>query len=236
VRLLLTRPEPQAQRTAATLRSKHHDVIIAPLLRIEADTEASIGTGPWAAVLVTSANAAQAIAGHPEIAHLRRMPAFAVGQRSAQAMIAAGFADVNSADGGVKDLARFVAGRVPPGAGLIYLAGEDRAGDLAGELHAHGFSVHTAIVYRAVATTALPPAAMQALAAHLDGVLHFSRRTAETYVSLARDADMLARALKPAHFCLSAAVAEPLVRAGAAVIQVAPQPAEAALIELVGAA
>ena len=60
MRLLLTRPEPDAQRTAAALRAQGHDVIIAPLLRIEPAPDAEIGTGPWAAILITSANAAPA--------------------------------------------------------------------------------------------------------------------------------------------------------------------------------
>jgi uroporphyrinogen-III synthase len=233
VRLLVTRPEPDAQRTAATLRANGHEVVIAPLMRIETIADTDLGTGPWAAIVVTSANAAHAIAQHAGVAALRAVPVFAVGKRSAQAMVAAEFANVASADGNAGDLARHVAARVKPGDRLLYLAGEERYGDLTGDLGARGCTVHTAVVYRAVAATLLPPAAAQALL-HLDGVLHFSRRSAEAYVSAARDAGMLARALRPTHFCLSAQVAEPLARAGAVAIHVAPQPAEAELIELIG--
>jgi uroporphyrinogen-III synthase len=232
VRLLLTRPEPDAQRTAAALRARGHAVVIAPLMRIEAVADARIGAGPWAAILITSANAAQAIAMHERREALRNVPVFAVGDRSAQAMRAAGFAEVASADGSVRDLARLVAQRMTPGASLLYLAGEERSGDLAGELRGQNFAVHTAVVYRAVAAAVLPPAAADALAVGIDGVLHFSRRSAEAYVNAARGAGLLASALKPKHFCLSAQIAEPLARAGAAVIRIAPRPVEAALIEL----
>ena len=102
MRLLLTRPEPDAQRTAAALRAQGHDVIIAPLLRIEPAADAQIGAGPWAAILITSANAAHAVAAHARVTPLRALPVFAVGQRSAEAMAAAGFADVTSADGNVE--------------------------------------------------------------------------------------------------------------------------------------
>ena len=74
---------------------------------------------------------------------LRALPVFAVGQHSAQAMRAAGFADVSSADGNVNDLADLVAARMKPGAPLLYLAGEERSGDLAGVLRARNFAVHT---------------------------------------------------------------------------------------------
>jgi len=236
VRLLLTRPEPDAQRTAAALRAQGHHVIIAPLLRIAPTADAQIGAGPWAALLITSANAAYAIAAHAGVTPLRTLPVFAVGRRSAEAMAAAGFADVTTADGNVGDLARLVAARLQPAAPLLYLAGEDRSGDLAGDLRARGFVVETVIVYRAIAATGLPPAAAEALAGGVDGVLHFSRRSAEVFVDAARAAGVLESALQAAHFCLSAPIAEPLVQAGAADIRVAERPNEAVLLALIAAA
>ena len=69
---------------------------------------------------------------------------------------------------------------------MLYLAGEDRSGDLAGELAAAGIEVATRVVYRAVALPTFPPDVREALTAGwLDGVLHFSRRSAETYLDCA---------------------------------------------------
>jgi uroporphyrinogen-III synthase len=232
VRLLLTRPEPDAERTAAALRRHGHTVVVAPLMRIEVIADAEIGAGPWAAILVTSANAAHAIAAHRAKEALESVPVFAVGDRSAQAMREVGFADVSSGDGGVGDLARLVGARMTPGSSLLYLAGAERAGDLAAKLATRRFAVQTAVVYRAVAVHDLPPAAAAALGRDLEGVLHYSRRTAEAYVNAARRIGMLGSALKPAQFCLSAQIAEPLAQAGAETIHVAPRPVEAALIEL----
>lgn len=234
MRLLVTRPEPDAQRTAEALRDRGHTVLVAPLMRIEAVADARIGDGPWAAILITSANAAHAIAAPERRRALRGVPVFAVGERSAQAMRDAGFADVVSADGGVGDLADLIAARMTRGACLLYLAGEQRSGDLAAKLRARkDFAVHTVIVYRAVAVAVLPASAAEALASGIEGVVHFSRRSAETYVSAARGADMLLSALKPAQFCLSAQIAEPLAAAGAGDIRVAARPAEAELIALI---
>jgi uroporphyrinogen-III synthase len=236
VRLLLTRPEPDAQRTAAALRAQGHNVIIAPLLRIAPMADAQIGAGPWAAILITSTNAASAVVAHARAAELRALEVFAVGRRSADTMAAAGFADVISADGNVSDLARLVAARMQPAAPLLYLAGEDRSGDLAGDLRTRGFAVETAIIYRAVAASNLPPEAADALAGGIDGVLHFSRRSAEVFVEAARAAGVLESALQAVHFCLSAPIAEPLARAGAADIRVAERPNEAVLLALIDAA
>jgi uroporphyrinogen-III synthase len=232
VRLLLTRPEPDAQRTAAALHQRGYTVIVAPLMRIDSLSDAEIGAGPWTAILITSANAAQAIAAHRRKNALVLLPVFAVGDRSAQAMRDSGFADVSSADGGVGDLARLVGERILPGSSLLYLAGAERSGDLAAKLGSRNFTVQTIVVYRAVAAVHLPLAAIDALARSVDGVLHFSRRTAEAYVNAARGGGLLESALKPAHFCLSAQIAEPLAEAGASTIHVAQRPVESALIEL----
>jgi uroporphyrinogen-III synthase len=236
VRLLLTRPEPDAQRTAAALRAHGHDVIVAPLLRIAPVADAPIGTGPWAAILITSPNAAHAVAAHARATEWRALPVFAVGRRSADAMAAAGFAEVTSADGNVSDLAQLVTARLQPAARLLYLVGEDRSGDLAGDLRERGFAVEAAVIYRAIAAPSLPPAAAQALAGGIDGVLHFSRRSAEVFVGAARAAGVLESALRAAHFCLSAPIAEPLAQAGAADIRVAERPNEAVLLALIDAA
>ncbi len=235
MRILLTRPEADAARTAAALRDRGHEPIVAPLLTIEILPDAELGDGPWAAILVTSANAVRAIAGHPRRDRLRGLAVFAVGAHSAQDMRAAGFTDVTSADGNVTDLADLVAARMTPPAPLLYLAGEERSGDLAGLLRARSFTVHTALVCRAVVAADLPRHAIAALAAGIDGVFHFSRRSAEAYVNAARKADLSEAAMtKPAHFCLSARIAEPLMRAGAVDVRVAARPDEAALLALCG--
>jgi uroporphyrinogen-III synthase len=234
MRLLVTRPEPDAERTAAVLQARGHSVVIAPLLRVEPLAGAAIGSGPWAAVLVTSANIAQAIAEHAVRAALIHLPVFAVGERSARAMRTLGCPNVISAGGNAGDLARIVAAHLNPPARLLYLAGEQRSGDLGGELRAKGFAVETVAIYRAVTADTLPPEAAAALAGGIDGVLHFSRRSAEAYLEAARAAGLLESALRPAHFCLSAQVAAPLQGAGCRLVRVARQSAETALLDLIG--
>jgi uroporphyrinogen-III synthase len=235
VRILLTRPQVDAARTAAALRARGHDVVIAPLLALEGIPNADLGAGPWTALLVTSSNAVRAIAGHPRRDELRNTAVFTVGDRTAEAMRDCGFAHVTSAAGNVNDLAALVATRLQPPAHLLYLAGEERSGDLAGLLRARNFAVDTVLVYRAVAARNLPSPAAAALAAGLDGVFHFSRRSAEAYLEAARRSGLLQEALtRPVHYCLSGRVAEPLREAGAPQLRIAARPEEAALIELAG--
>jgi uroporphyrinogen-III synthase len=80
----------------------------------------------------------------------------------------------------------------------------------------------------------LPDAAVAALrAGEVNGVLHFSRRSAVIYLACARAAGVLDSALGPFHYCLSNAVAELLVAEGASRVMVAQSPEENALLDLV---
>jgi uroporphyrinogen-III synthase len=228
MRVLVTRPDPMG--TAQALGARGHAVVVAPLLRIE--TIVATFGGPFAAVLLTSANAARASSAHPRRAELQGLPAFAVGTRSAEAARAAGFTRVESADGALPDLVRLVAGRFR-GQRLIYLAGEDRSGDLARELEPHSIAVETAVVYRAVAAAALPEESVQALrAGQVDAALHYSVRTAATLLQLAGPAGVLNAVLRLAHYCLSDEVAAPLRQAGAGQVRAAMVPTEAGLMAL----
>jgi uroporphyrinogen-III synthase len=231
VRLLVTRPEPDGERTGAALRARGHDVALAPLLRMQ-PIACDIPDKAYGAVVMTSANAARAMATHPRRDALLVLPAFTVGRRSAQAARDAGFGDVRSADGDKADLVALIRRQYADGRPLLYLAGEERAGEL--DPAAVGAPVETAVIYRAVAVERFPPGIAAALNdGALDGVLHFSRRTAEAYLACASHAGIRDRALGPVHFCLSGQVAEPLSAAGAPAIRVASRPDEASMLELI---
>jgi len=230
MRVVVTRPQADSERTAAALEALGHEVLVAPLMRVEPVAVDLAGT--WSAIVITSANALQAI---PATADgVKTLPVFAVGDRSAEAARRAGFSEVSSANGDIKDLVRLVAARaVGAKAPLLYLAGEDRAGDLVAQLAAHGIDAEMKVVYRTVAE-AFPPVLAAALeSGDVDAVLHFSRRSAELFVEGARASGVAGPAEDVRHLCLSAQVAEPL--AGASRVTVAARPEEVALIALLRA-
>lgn len=234
MRILVTRPEPDAARTAALLRARGHDPLVAPLLRIAAVPDPALGDGPWAAIALTSANAVSAIVSHPTQAVLAGVPVFTVGAKTAKAAAAAGLTVTRSADGDVAALAALIAETLGPRAEpVLYPAGEERAGDLEGLLAGHGLSVRTVVVYRAVAETRLPEPVRIALAENtIDGVLHYSRRTADAFLAALAVEGLAAANLSVAHYCLSAAVAAPLLAAGAGDVRLAPQPDQNSLFGL----
>jgi len=229
--LVVTRPLDDGERTAAALRARGHDVLVAPLMRIE--LVAADISGGWGGVIVTSANAPGAIAGNPARAALFKLPLFAVGRRSADAARQAGFVDVTSAGGDVRDLVQLIAERrADASAPLLYLAGEDRAADLVGELAVHGIAAELVVVYRAVRAPFPPELTTALYAGEVDGVLHFSKRSAENFIAGARQAGIIKQALAVRHYCLARPIAESLSGAGAGNIAVSKRPDEAALVEL----
>ena len=155
MRLVVTRPQQDAERTAAALSRQGHQVEIAPLMRIAPVADAALGTGPWSGLIFTSANAVRAVQGLAGVAALAGLPAFAVGERTAAAARAAGFRNVVAGGGDALELTQHIRAWAKPERGarrppLLYLSGEDLSHDLAGTLAADGAIVHTVTVYRAV--------------------------------------------------------------------------------------
>jgi uroporphyrinogen-III synthase len=235
MRLLVTRPDPDGERTAGALRLRGHAVLLAPLLQMEV-VPAGWPDQDYAAIVLTSANAARAIQAHAQREKLTLLTVFTVGPHTAEAAHRAGFSDVQCANGDKDDLAKLLSTRFgPAGRPVLYLASEDRAGDL--ELALSGAKIVTAVVYRMAKAQFFPAEVISALSQRqIDGVLHFSRRSAEAYIHCAGAAGVTDRALEPSHYCLSRQVAGPLAAAGVVGIQIAPRPNEAALIGLLNPA
>ena len=232
MRVLITRPQDDAEALAAALRAQGVDSLIAPLLTIETIDTAPPDLAGVQALLFTSANGARAFA---RASTARDLPVFAVGDATARSARAAGFARVESAAGAVDDLAALVGARLDPAAGaLLHAAGADVAGDLAAALGARGFAVRRVTLYRAHKAAHLPEAAARAIAeGALDAVLFFSPRSAATFVTLAIKAGVGPALSRLDALCLSEAVAEAARQGTWRSVAVAAKPEQPALSQLV---
>src|ERR1700716_4366021 len=97
--VLVTRPEPDNETTAAALRAKGFAVLLAPMLQFEPVAFHDDADARYGAVIVSSANALRAIEADLAGSRLLSLPLFAVGERSAEAARRAGFRDVTVAEG-----------------------------------------------------------------------------------------------------------------------------------------
>lgn len=233
MRLLVTRPRADAARTAIALRERGHDAIIAPLMEIR-HLAPPLPEGFVPAILVTSANAIDAIAGRKELRPLIDRPLLDVGDRSAEAAQAVGFSYVISAGGSASDLIELAIEHLDPKKGrVLYLSGRDVSVDLGPVLEEAGFELRRIVVYEAFAATTLPEAAKVAIAAQeIDGVLLYSARSSRILLDLARQAGLLPRLAGFTAYCLSEAVAMPWRAAGLSHAAIAARPNEAALLDL----
>lgn len=235
--ILVTRPPPENETTAADLRARGYEVLLAPVLKFEPvafhdDTETD-----YAAVIVSSANAIRAAAPHLQDSRLLRLPLFAVGERTASSARDAGFTRVIAAGGDAAMLRDCVldglrSKKVKKGATLLYLAGADLSRDLAGELGAHRFNVVTQTTYRMVPIARLSRQVCDGFAnQEIEAVLHYSRRSARAFVEATRAEGVEISALAILQCCLSENIAGALREAGAAQLAVAASPDEKALFD-----
>jgi uroporphyrinogen-III synthase len=232
--VLVTRPSPAAEATARRLASLGYQPLIAPLLSV-APTGQAPPDQPIDAILLTSANAATALAAAP--APLLGIPVFAVGGRTAEAARSAGFPEVRSADGDSRALADLARSVLPAGSRLLHVAGRDRKAEPAHSLRQAGFEVAVWEAYEARAASALPQAAARALAnGRVGAVLHYSRRTAEILLALAGQAGLAPALAAVRHVCLSEDVAQGLVPLGPVEVAVAAAPREHDLFIALGGA
>jgi uroporphyrinogen-III synthase len=233
--VLVTRPQPDDEATASSLRARGFEVLLAPMLRFEPVAFRDDGEVDYGAVIVTSANALRGLMPNLKGSRVSKLPLFAVGEHTAAAARAAGFENVIAAGGDAGALREGVLAGVKRKTlkktnPLLYLAGADLSRDLAGELGARGFTVVTQTTYRMVPVSALPRETCEAFAANrVEAVLHYSGRSARAFLEAARSAGVEISALSLPQCCISAGVAAVVRDAGAAQVVVAASPDENAL-------
>ena len=222
--VLVTRPSPDSETTAAALRAKGHEVVLAPMLRFEPVACSGLDAD-YGAVIVTSANALRAVEGQLE--GLLKRPLFAVGETTATAARKIGFAKVTAAKSDAAALRELVLASVKKrqfrkSDALLYLAGADLSHDLAAEFGAHGLNVTTVTTYRMAALSHLPREVCEAFAANtIQAVLHYSQRSARAFLDASRAEGVEISALAVPHCCLSQNIAAVLREAGAQVFSAA---------------
>ena len=237
MRLIVTRPEPDCSRTARALIRLGHQAILSPALDIVTDPAAKIPVRPYQAVLVTSSNAVRALASRPVRPVAVDVPLLAVGDQTALEAKRSGFGAARSAGGALDDLVALATAELSPHGGpLLYAAGAEQAGDLAGRLTSEGFDVETAILYRAEPRPRLAQVAEMALRDNsADGVLLYSRRSAAAFALALRTAGLAPLAPGVACFCISESTAEAISRVAGGKVLVAGKPDQLALFAMIEA-
>jgi uroporphyrinogen-III synthase len=231
MRVLVTRPKDDAAETAAALKARGHEVLIAPLLEIQFRAGAELSLDDVQAVLVTSANGIRALARRT---NERDIEILAVGAQSAETARQLGFANVRHADGDARALADLAIANLKPEEGaLFHAAGAETRGDLGETLRTRGFDVQSEALYDAVPARTFPQNVQAALSQNaLDAAFFFSPRTAGIFADIVMREGLAdpCRALDA--LCISQAAADELRSLVFRAIRVAAQPNQPALLSL----
>ncbi len=174
--LLILRPEPGNAATRARAEALEFETIGCPLFEVSPRAWDAPDPADFDAVLLTSANGARHAGA--DLARFLRLPAYAVGAKTAGAARDAGFAKVFLGDRDVDALLDRAAG--DEAKRLLHLAGADRTAFAARDLQ-----IETRIVYESVALPH-PDGLAAALARRPIALLH-SVRAAKRFADLVAD-------------------------------------------------
>ena len=233
MKVLITRSEPGASKTAEQLSRRGAEPVIAPMLQVQFADEIEVGLSRISALLFTSPNGVRAwLSGRSE----SDLPAFCVGDATAAAALEAGFSKVRSAGGDANDLIALCEARLVPGRHrLLHLRGAHTAHDIAGALQARGFEIDEAVIYEAVAKDHLPKKAAQLIRQReLAVALFHSQRAAVAFTALVEDADLSDHLNTVIAVAISQAAANGLVRSDWAAVKVAETPNENDMLGRIG--
>ncbi len=235
MRVLITRPRPDADELAALLHARGHTTFIEPLIDIVMRDGPPLDLSGVQALVFTSANGARAAAMRTTE---RALPVFAVGPATAATARALNFVDLTESPGeGVEGLAQHVrAGLTPAKGALLHPTGAVTAGDLQASLEPHGFIVFRQVIYEARATDALSGALIAELGAgSIAAAMFFSPRTAALFATLTAAAGLAPACRGVVAMALSEAVANALAPLTFRHLSVAARPLTDAMLDLVPA-
>ncbi|TIS58556.1 uroporphyrinogen-III synthase [Mesorhizobium sp.] len=234
-RVLVTRPQPGASRTAQRLRDKNFQPILLPLTETVAlPVDAGVVAGNALAVAVTSANGVRH-APKELIAALAALPCHAVGKRTAETARAAGFLFVSEGAGDAEALAEAIAGGFA-GQPIVYLCGRVRFPAFEERLQAAGVRVRAIETYDTVALDYSDEAIVARLSGQpVEAVLLYSAKAAVAMQALTRRPALRALFEKTQFFALSGRIAAALDDISSEEISIAPEASEEALLELLQA-
>ncbi|HUB64758.1 MAG TPA: uroporphyrinogen-III synthase [Methylocella sp.] len=232
--ILLTRALEDAKRTAASLAREGHATVLSPVLEM-VPTGALWPAGVIDGVIATSARAFElfsAAADWPLPEARRLMPLLLVGERTRDAARERGFEGAALIAPDAKTLVAEIGARFAAPHRLVYLAGRDRKPELEESLTEAGYGIEPIEVYAAQPAESLSEAALAlAKTGEIGAVLHYSRRSTEIFLDLARDAGLSIARVN--HVCISHDTAAPLLDAGIHGVLIAKTPDEPAMLAII---
>lgn len=185
MKLIVTRPEPAASKTAEKLRALGHEVAVSPVLEIVA-TGSEMPSGGFSMVIITSANALRVLEQHGFDQTLLDIPIYVVGDETAKKARELGFHNVHSATGNAKDLLALIKLQFIQSAddkrSALYICGEHSTPGFTIELSKIGLIIQKWANYKANLVDQLTKKSLEFLSSGEPvGILLYSARSAAQF-------------------------------------------------------
>jgi uroporphyrinogen-III synthase len=235
-RVLVTRPEPGASRTAAALDAAGIEAIICPFTETVDLQVSAASVAAAARVDAVAVTSAKALTHAPPALTdaVRAKPVFAVGDATARAARALGMGNVRSADGDAIALANLIGDTIVADAPVAYLCGRVRTGELERRLSETGRKITLIETYDIQKVSQLTDKITGALEnGDLDGILLHSGMSARLLADALGVTNEQQLIDKKTLFTISERAGEPLAAITDAAIIAAPVPRDDALIDTV---
>jgi len=231
-RVLITRPEPGAARTAKRVEGLGFEPVRLPLTEICPLSAGLPAGGVFDAVAASSANAIR----HADQSLLRavaELPVFAVGQGTADAADRAGLTNIIAGPGDAGDLARLMKRQMGRGSRVLYLCGRVRMETFEATLSDAGMEVMPVEIYD-TSTVDYTDDELKAMLGKepFENVLLYSHMAAGAFGKLTDRSVVSLLFLRSRLVCMSGRVAKPLVSLDG--VRVAAHPNEEAMLALLG--
>lgn len=235
MRVVVTRPEISAAKTAERLKLLGHDPVLLPLgnavhhPKVAADALAS----PHSALIVTSAETLRALGAIGSEAGIDYgTTLFAVGEKTASAARSAGFRNIHIGSGDGAGLADLIASKLDqPDLPLLYLAGKPRAGSLEIRLEELRLPVRVAEIYEMIPVAYRPEEIDEWLRAQPPhAVLLYSRENTIRFFEIIKQHAVSLP--QTAFLCISSRTADAVPAAFRPRVRIAETPDENALFAL----
>lgn len=229
---LLTRPQPDAESTAAKLSRLGIDSFIEPLLEISFNHISHLPNN-ITAIIVTSGNALAALDKNNLVP--KDFPIITVGINSAEKALSYGFSNIKHASGDAVSLCAFIKEQYQPEENnFLYLHGDIITADISAILQSSGFKCSSLEIYKANAKNNLSEKCLKLFeAGEFSLIPIYSQRTGQILAALLQKYGFTDKMTKTLLFCISEKVAKPLENIKFAEIIIAKKPDGDSLIEAI---
>lgn len=202
--ILITRPQPDSDKDSEMLNALGYQTITDPMLDIVPVSFTLPDLSPYKGIICTSKHAVRMLTDKIEIGNICIL---AVGPKTASEAAEKGFQNIRTSNGTAKGLQTYIETQYTSQDRFLYVHGEHTSHPLDKNLEKKGYIVDSVVVYTARNTQSVNAATVDHIKKNrIDAVTFFSKRTAETFLSLAQSYGLIPHLNGIKALCISAKV------------------------------